>query len=266
LALRKLAPHILEKEWGATTTSPWLENKEGRKIGEIWFADRSVLPVLVKFLFTSDRLSVQVHPDDVYAQAHGEERGKTEMWHILEAKPGSTVAIGLREPASGERVREAALDGGIVEMMEWLPARAGDTFFIPARTIHAIGGGLVLCEIQQYSDTTYRLYDYQRTPLRPLHLDDALAISHFGPYEGRREGDVVQCDYFRSERLTVRDRLTLPTSPEPTFYIATGGEGSIDGQPFHAGQVWLAEPETPSVIIESSAAAFVLASLPPTTD
>jgi len=262
LALRKLAPHILEKEWGATTTSPWLENKEGRKIGEIWFADRSVLPVLVKFLFTSDRLSVQVHPDDVYAQAHGEERGKTEMWHILQAKPGSTVAIGLREPASGERVREAALDGGIVEMMEWLPARAGDTFFIPARTIHAIGGGLVICEIQQYSDMTYRLYDYQRTPPRPLHLDDGLAVSNFGPCEGRREGDVVQCDYFRSERVSVNGRLALPSPDRPTFYIATAGEGTIGGEPFHAGEAWLAEPGTPSVIIEATSAGYVLVSMP----
>jgi mannose-6-phosphate isomerase len=262
LALRKLAPHILEKEWGATTTSPWLENGEGRRIGEIWFADRSVLPVLVKFLFTSDRLSVQVHPDDVYAQAHGEERGKTEMWHILEAKPGSTVAIGLREIASGERVREAALDGGIVEMLEWLPARAGDTFFIPARTIHAIGAGLVLCEIQQYSDTTYRLYDYQREPARPLHLDDALAVSHFGPCDGRREGDVVQCDYFRSERVRVDGRLTLPAPAKPAFCIATSGQGTINGEPFHAGEVWLAEAGTPSVIIEAPTAAFVLASMP----
>ncbi|HXE62887.1 MAG TPA: class I mannose-6-phosphate isomerase [Bryobacteraceae bacterium] len=262
MALRKLAPQILDKDWGATTTSPWLENEEGRKIGEIWFADRSVLPVLVKFLFTSDRLSVQVHPDDVYAQAHGEERGKTEMWHILQAKPGAMVAIGLRETTSGERVREAALDGGIVEMMEWLPARPGDTFFIPARTIHAIGAGLVLCEIQQYSDTTYRLYDYQRTPLRPLHLDDALAVSNFGPCDGRREGDIVKCDYFRSERVGIEGRLTLPTPAGPTFYIATAGEGSIDGQPFHGGEVWLAEAGTPPVIIESPAAAFVLASLP----
>ena len=262
MALRKLAPHILEKDWGATTTSPWLENKEGRRIGEVWFADRSVLPVLVKFLFTSDRLSVQVHPDDAYAQAHGEERGKTEMWHILQAKPGSTVAIGLREPASGERVREAALDGGIVEMMEWLPARAGDTFFIPARTIHAIGGGLVLCEIQQYSDTTYRLYDYQRTPLRALHLDDALAISNFGPCEGRREGDVVKCDYFRSEKIHVQCRLKLPPCGKPTFFIATGGEGTIDNEPFRAGEVWLAEAGAPPVIIEADGAAFVLASLP----
>ena len=103
MAFRKLAPHVLEKEWGATTTGPWLENTEGRKIGEIWFADRSVMPVLVKFLFTSDRLSVQVHPDDTYAQAHGEERGKTEMWPILQANPGSTVAIGLSEKASGEQ-------------------------------------------------------------------------------------------------------------------------------------------------------------------
>src|SRR6185312_7615536 len=136
------------------------------------------------------------------------------------------------------------------------------TFFIPARTIHAIGGGLVLCEIQQYSDTTYRLYDYQCVPTRPLHLDEALAVSHCGPCEGRREGDIVQCDYFRSERVTVKDRLTLPAAAKPTFYIATAGEGTIDGQPFHAGEVWLADSGTPSVIIEAPRATFVLASLP----
>jgi mannose-6-phosphate isomerase len=262
LPLRKLAPRILEKEWGATTTSPWLENPEARRIGEIWFTAPELPSLLVKFLFTSDRLSVQVHPDDAAALARGEARGKTEMWHILQAKPGSTVAIGLREPASGERVREAALDGGIVEMLEWLPARAGDTFFIPARTIHAIGDGLVLCEIQQHSDTTYRLYDYQRMPARPLHLDEALAVSHFEPAEGRREGNVVECEYFRSEKVSISGRLDLPASAQPVFYIATAGAGTIDGEPFRAGEVWLADAGSPSVIIEGAEAQFVLASLP----
>jgi mannose-6-phosphate isomerase len=262
LALRKLAPRILEKEWGATITGPWLENPEGRKIGEIWFAAPDVLPVLVKFLFTSDRLSVQVHPDDAYARAHGGDRGKTEMWHILQAKPGSTVAIGLRESASGERVREAAADGGIVEMLEWLPARAGNTFFVPARTIHAIGAGLVLCEIQQYSDITYRLYDYQRTPPRPLHLDDALAVASFDPYEGPRAGNVVECEYFRSEKIDVQGRTDFPSPGQPILYVATGGVGTIAGEPFRAGEVWLAAAGSPPVTIDSPKASFVLASLP----
>jgi mannose-6-phosphate isomerase len=262
VALRKLAPRILEKDWGATLTGPWLENPKGRKIGEIWFADLDALPVLVKFLFTSDRLSVQVHPDDAWARAHGEERGKTEMWHILQAKPGSTVAVGLRETSSGESIREAAEGGGIVEMLEWLPARAGDTFFVPARTIHAIGEGLVLCEIQQYSDTTYRLYDYQRTPPRPLHLDDALAVSCFEPCEGRRAGNLVECEYFRSEKFDVQGRLDLPAPDRPTLYVATMGEGIIAGEPFRAGEVWLAAAGSAPVSIESPAAQFVMVSVP----
>ncbi|HVW11169.1 MAG TPA: class I mannose-6-phosphate isomerase, partial [Bryobacteraceae bacterium] len=245
----------------ATTTSPWFENPEARKIGEIWFTAPELPSLLVKFLFTSERLSVQVHPDDVFAQAHGEARGKTEMWHILQAKPGSVVAIGLRETVSGERVREAALDGGIVELLEWLPARAGDTFFIPARTIHAIGDGLVLCEIQQHSDTTYRLYDYQRMPARPLHLDESLAVSHFGPAEGRRNGDVVECDYFRSQKFAVRGRADLPSPSQPAFCIAAEGEGSIAGEPFRSGEVWLVEPGSGALAIESPEATFVIASL-----
>ena len=144
------------------------------------------MPLLVKFLFTSDRLSVQVHPDDVYARAHGHERGKTEMWHILSAEPGATVALGLREAATGEQVSAAALNGDIVDMLQWIPAQAGDTFFVPSGTIHAIGGGLAICEIQQLSDVTYRLFDYQREPKRPLHLKESLEVATLTPADGRR--------------------------------------------------------------------------------
>src|ERR1700733_1556737 len=116
MSICKLEPDVLDKVWGSSATEPWLVNPEGRKIGEIWFSAPEALPVLVKFLFTSDRLSVQVHPDDAYARACGYERGKTEMWHILRAEPGATVALGLRESATGEQVSTAALNGDIVEM------------------------------------------------------------------------------------------------------------------------------------------------------
>ena len=175
MSICKLEPDVLDKVWGSPATEPWLANPEGRNIGEVWFSAPEAMPVLIKFLFTSDRLSVQVHPDDVYARVHGHERGKTEMWHILRAEPGATIALGLREAATGEQVSAAALSGDIVDMLHWIPAQAGDTFFVPAGTIHAIGGGLAICEIQQLSDVTYRLFDYQREPVRPLHLEESLA-------------------------------------------------------------------------------------------
>ena len=127
------------------------------------------MPLLVKLLFTSDNLSVQVHPGDAYAREHHNSRGKTEMWHILRAEPEAKIALGLRERVTPERLREAAQSGEIMELLNWVPARPGDTFFVPAGTIHAIGGGLALCEMQQHSDITYRLYDYGRP--RELHLE-----------------------------------------------------------------------------------------------
>lgn len=266
MSLRKLTPAVLDKVWGTTRTEPWFGNSEGRTIGEIWYAAPEVLPVLLKFLFTSDRLSVQVHPDDAYARSHGEARGKTEMWHVLRAEPGATVALGLRERASAERVREAALNGEIVEMLDWVSAREGDTFFIPAGTIHAIGGGLVLCEIQQHSDCTYRLYDYQRKPERALHLDDSLAVARLTPADCRKASSPVsegrellaECQYFRTESLKIQGALECGPQAGPALFAALKGEGTISGVPFRPGECWLV-PAGVSFCLESHAAIFVAA-------
>src|SRR5271165_3300984 len=168
---KRLQPRFLEKVWGSTRLEPWFEST-GAKIGEVWFEGAGPLPILVKFIFTTEKLSVQVHPDDVYAAKHHNSRGKTEMWHVLAAAPGARIAAGFREPVSAERLRAGALSGEIEELLAWHEARPGDTFFIPAGTVHAIGAGLTLCEIQQFSDITYRLYDYGRP--RELHLAKAL--------------------------------------------------------------------------------------------
>jgi mannose-6-phosphate isomerase len=270
VTLRKLTPVVLDKVWGTPRTEPWFENPEGRRIGEIWYAappERlEELPVLLKFLFTSDRLSVQVHPGDTYARAHGEARGKTEMWHVLRAEPGSTVALGLRENASAERVREAALNGEIVEMLDWVPAREGDTFFIPSGTIHAIGGGLVLCEVQQHSDVTYRLYDYQRKPERPLHLDDSLAVARLMPADCRKTSSplgegrelLVECPYFRTELQKIQGKVECGPLPGPALFAAVAGEGTIAGEPFRPGECWLV-PSASSFSLDSPDAAFIVA-------
>jgi mannose-6-phosphate isomerase len=120
----------------------------------------------VKLLVTSEKLSVQVHPAGECGV------GKTEMWHILSAAPGAQIALGFTEPVGENALRAAAVSGEIERLLRWIPVSAGETYFIPAGTIHAIGAGITLCEIQQNSDITYRLYDYGRP--RELHLDRAL--------------------------------------------------------------------------------------------
>lgn len=236
---RRLTPSFREKVWGSTHLEPWFPNSQ-HKIGEVWFEGVDQLPLLVKFLFTSEKLSVQVHPGDAYARAHHNSPGKTEMWHILAAERGAQIAAGFKETLQAEQLKAAALSGEIENLLQWFDAAPGDTFFIPAGTVHAIGAGLALCEIQQHSDVTYRLYDYGRP--RELHLDRALAVSHRGPYAARPEpsGDVlVSCEYFTTERLHVETAtLYQPLADRGQVLIAIEGTGHIAGQPTKAGDAW----------------------------
>ena len=139
----KLLAKAVPKVWGATKLEPWYRDA-AEKIGEIWLEhpDGVRLPLLVKFLYTSEALSVQVHPSDEYARRHENSYGKTEMWVILRAEPGARIAHGLRETVSRERLREAALSGEIEGLLNWVTVEAGDVLFTPAGVIHAIGAGL----------------------------------------------------------------------------------------------------------------------------
>src|ERR1041385_525560 len=131
--LTRLTPSFKPKVWGSQHLEP-LHRDRAEKIGEVWFerpADAPKPPLLIKFLFTTEPLSVQVHPE-----------GKTEMWHILAAEPGAKIAAGFRQPITGQRLRDSAISGEIEQLLEWFEARPGDTFFIPAGTVHAIGEGL----------------------------------------------------------------------------------------------------------------------------
>ncbi len=131
-------------------------------------------PLLVKLLFPAEKLSVQVHPDDVQARALGETRGKTECWYVLEAEPGAAVALGLKDGADAAAVKAAVADGTMEALMECVPVSVGDMLFVEPGTVHAIGPGVVLLETQQTSDVTYRLYDYGRP--RELHLEKGLQV------------------------------------------------------------------------------------------
>jgi len=251
--LRRLDSTVYEKVWGSPDTEPWFEdrerrNSERRNIGEIWFHASDSIPLLVKLLFTSDNLSVQVHPGDEYARQHHGSRGKTEMWHILRAEPEATIALGLRQPVTPERLREAARSGEILELLNWIPAHAGDTFFVPAGTIHAIGGGIVLCEVQQHSDVTYRLYDYGRP--RELHLDHSLAVANLEQHKAGAVELPVKCDYFHTSVVTVQGSA----STRGSIFVTLEGSGLIGGQPFRAGEAFeMTENLAPVDILSANA-------------
>lgn len=170
----------VEKPWGSTDRGLWTGLSAAREmIGETWFqrpGAGGVEPgLLVKLLYTSQRLSIQVHPDDASARAMGLPHGKTEAWYVLAAAPGAEVAVGLVREVTDAQLHASIVDGSIESLIAWRPVQAGEFVFVPAGTIHAIGAGLVLAEIQQRSDTTYRLFDYGRG--RALQIERALAVA-----------------------------------------------------------------------------------------
>lgn len=231
----RLPTRAFEKIWGAEDLAPWFPSL-GRKIGEVWF--EADLPLLFKFVFTGDKLSIQVHPDDEFAGVHEHSRGKTEMWYILRADPDAQLAIGFRETLTKERLRELAVSGEIEKLLNWIPVSAGDTFFIPAGTVHAVGAGLAICEIQEHSDITYRLYDYGRP--RELHLDKAIQAASLRAMEAKPAVLPIDCQFFHTEMA----RITAPFEykPEATRFhvlIFLSGLGTIGGQDFQEGQAWL---------------------------
>jgi mannose-6-phosphate isomerase len=184
----KLATRLVEKPWGRTEIPPMFGDAHRRRIGEVWFEGPPGLPLLAKYLFTSERLSIQNHPGDAEAKARGLTSGKEECWLIIDSEPGATLGLGLKRKVASDELRSAALDGSIVELVDWKPVTAGDFYYVPAGTIHAIGAGISLLEFQQNADVTYRLYDYGRP--RELHLDQALSVAVCGPYADERAGRV----------------------------------------------------------------------------
>jgi mannose-6-phosphate isomerase len=249
----RLTPVFKEKVWGSTHLEPLFPDSP-TKIGEVWFEGAPNLPLLVKFLFTTEKLSVQVHPDDAYARQHHDSLGKTEMWYVLAAEPGAQIAAGFREPITPSRLREASLSGKIENLLQWFDAAAGDTFFIPAGTVHTIGAGLTLCEIQQHSDITYRLYDYGRP--RELHLDRAVAVSHLGPHPARCRpaGELlVSNPYFTTSKLCISKPTQHIVGPTMELLVQIEGSGAINAQPTKAGDVWYLEAGVQEIVLSGDA-------------
>jgi mannose-6-phosphate isomerase len=267
----------------------------GRTLGETWpeLSDEWTgtrlrgldrIPLLVKFIFPEEKLSVQVHPDDSYVEQHEAAaggNGKTEMWYVITAREGAELRVGLRPSVTPKSFRRAIADGNVEECLERVAVRSGDAVFVPAGTAHTIGPGVVLCEIQQHSDITYRVFDYNRVGAdgkpRPLHIRQALNVMRFGEQSGGRcdpvritHGAVTEtffaaCQYFATERWEFRERIAAVTSPEHfDLLILLDGRGRIEfaggAEPFGPAEVWLVPaglgayqlvPESPTTLLRT---------------
>lgn len=224
---RQLPTRMVEKVWGRDALPAPFVAPQGQRIGEIWFAPPPEIPqVLVKYLFTSQKLSVQVHPSDNSALPG--EAGKEECWLVLEAEADARLAIGFARPVTRDEIEAAALDGSIEQLLAWHDAKPGDLFYLPAGTVHAIGPGLALVEVQQTSDTTFRLYDYGRP--RELHLERALAVAKGAPYPAHHRRSIadgpalVDGPHFRLDRIEgAPDGATLAAYPGAALVLPLAG-------------------------------------------
>jgi mannose-6-phosphate isomerase len=232
------AVRVVHKPWGSRDLQPWSSvDGSDDAVGELWFERADVNAptpaLLLKLLFTSEPLSIQVHPDDTFARAMGMPNGKSEAWYILSAKLDAQIGVGLKHQVTAQQLRTSIKDGSIADLVRWRPVVDGDVIYIPAGTIHAIGGGIVLAEIQQHSDATFRLFDYGRQ--RELHEDNGVAVAHPWPLR-------TPCN---PTRLTA-ERTALVVS---RHFVLERAE-------LPAGSSWalLAEPETWILVLDGHAA------------
>jgi mannose-6-phosphate isomerase len=239
MTIERASVQVVRKPWGVADLHPWnITDGSGDPIGELWFqrADKNAPTpaLLLKLLFTSEPLSIQVHPDDEFARSIGLPNGKTEAWFILSATPDARIAVGLKRHLTPQELRASIRDGSIAGLTRWRPAIKGDIIFIPAGTIHAIGAGIVLAEIQQHSDATFRLFDYGRR--RELHEDRAVAVSNAGPVQtqsGPRFLTAARTALIASRHF-VLERIDLPKSSnwtldadQETWFLVIEGQARI---------------------------------------
>jgi mannose-6-phosphate isomerase len=293
----QLLPIFRERVWGRYNLAPWFPVIPRHcRIGEVWFtfeenstslgmsvgelirkhpeilgtaADPQhpgICPLLAKLLFTSERLSVQVHPGDAYAQEHHQSLGKTEAWYVLDAEPSGELAAGLSSPITVQEFRRAAESGEIEHLLRWRNVARGDVVFLPAGTVHALGAGLTIFEIQENSDITYRLFDYGRP--RGLHLDHGIAVATLDQENvevttkalAPWRDELVTCDYFRLERLRPKDSMRIGGRlPYYLLLVCIKGYGTIGGRPFEPGQAWIMPAHGTDVQLDGRDAEWLLA-------
>ncbi|ASS68880.1 MULTISPECIES: type I phosphomannose isomerase catalytic subunit [unclassified Paenibacillus] len=233
--------------------------------GREWFGSKGFsekngrFPLLIKLLDCNDDLSVQVHPTDSYGRLPAGELGKTEMWYILDAKPDAKIIYGLKEGIDRAGLQQAIDEDRVMDALQEVTVKAGDAFYIPAGTVHALCAGVVVAEIQQNSDTTYRLYDYKRPgldgQLRELHVEDSLnVIAYEGAGATRMSTEdaqpgswltIAESPYFLVDKGVVRGSWQLPVSADSfVILVIAEGQGSIawgegQSQAVKAGECFL---------------------------
>jgi mannose-6-phosphate isomerase len=260
-------PIFDERPWGVRDLRPVYTRVVNEPIGESWLtwednrvangplAGRSIgdlaktyrrdlvgqvacyedrFPLLVKFLFPGDKLSVQVHPDDDGARKHGQPCGKTECWYVLRAEPGAQVALGLKPGVTLDEFRKSIEETRAEELLNWVDVLAGDMIYVAAGTVHTIGGGMVLVETQQTSDITYRLYDYGRP--RELHIEKGLEAMKLDTNAGKvirgandKSDVLVRSPFFQVEKIWLQEPLHAAVSPtSPHIVVAVNGSGVVE--------------------------------------
>lgn len=268
MALESASTRITYKPWGSHDLRPWSQiGSRGSAVGELSF-DRAKAhgfepALLLKILFATEPLSIQVHPDDAYAQAHGMANGKTEAWYVLSAQPGAQVGIGLKRSVTEGELRDAIGNGSISDLVQWRDAARGDVFFVPAGTIHAIGAGLVIAEIQQRSDTTFRLLDPGNG--RELHIEEAIATADREPTKSDVPGirltaartQLISCDFFVLERVELpsKSRWALKAERE-TWLLVANGDATIGATPAAVGDAFFVEAD--QAVIETGSAGLTV--------
>jgi mannose-6-phosphate isomerase len=253
------------KPWGREDLPAPFANPTGEQIGEIWFEPPEELPqLLVKYIFTSEKLSVQVHPSDAQTEALGLGRqGKEECWLVIDAGPEATLGVGFAEAIDADAMRAAAIDGSIEDLLVWHKVRAGDFFYIPANTVHAIGPDVAIIEVQQNSDITYRLFDYGRP--RELHLEEGMAVASGTPHPAslRRHvapgtsAQLVDGPHFRLDRVAGPTNADVAARyPGKLLVIPLVGEVSVAGDMVPPGQCALAQDVSKVHVAEGGEALF----------
>ena len=265
----------------------------GKTLGQTWkemprewrgsrFAEGAAFPLLVKFLFPNDKLSIQVHPNHSYAAAHEKEAGgcgKTEMWHAVSAEPGASLYLGLQPGVNEERFLEGLGSATLENLFQSQAVSAGDTFFVPPGTPHTIGPGMVLCEVQQYSDLTYRIYDYGRTDAsgkpRELHIEKALDAIEFGKNSERKSAFsslpqisphtkiLAACRYFATERWEFSDDFSAQSDPDHfALLIFLSGKGQLqwgsEQASYAPGECWFVPATLGAFMLSPSEATTVV--------